>query len=86
MIPKMYRDDGLYRDDVSYETQATKKIDQTRKSAIKVFEDDGCKTEINTNLKTVDFLDATFNLLNGTYSPSFTNVLRQHAQNQINCA
>ena len=46
-----------------------KKIDQTKKSVIKVFKDTGLKIEIKTNLKIVDFLNVTLTLLNGTYSP-----------------
>ena len=45
------------------------KMDSIRKDVIKTFKDLGFKIDIKTNLKVVDFLDATFNLSNGTYKP-----------------
>ena len=45
------------------------KIDRIRKDVIKNFKYVGFKINIKTNLKVVDFLDATFNLSNGTYKP-----------------
>lgn len=38
------------------------KRDQTRKTIIKIFKDIGFKIEIKNNVKTVHFLDITFNL------------------------
>ena len=44
-------------------------IDCTRKNVIKVFKDVGFGTDIETNLKVVDFLDIICNLNNGIYKP-----------------
>ena len=44
-------------------------MDRIRKNVIKIFKEVGFKIKIKTNLKIVDFLDATFNLKNGTYRP-----------------
>ena len=44
-------------------------IDQLRKKIIKIFKEIGFKIGIETNLKIVDFLDITFNLINGSYKP-----------------
>ena len=44
-------------------------MDRMRKNIIKIFKDVQFKTEIQTNLKIVDFFDVTFNLENGTYPP-----------------
>ena len=40
-----------------------------KKKIVKVFKDQGLRVTIQTNLKTVDFLDVTFNLPNDTFSP-----------------
>ena len=40
-----------------------------RKDIIEIFKNAGYKIEIKTNLHIVDFLDVTFNLLDGTYKP-----------------
>ena len=44
-----------------------RQIDQLRKKIIKIFKENGFKTDIETNLKIVDFLDLTFNLINSSY-------------------
>ena len=44
-------------------------IDQLRKKIIKIFKESGFKTDIETNLKIVNFLDMTFNLINDSYKP-----------------
>ena len=44
-------------------------IDQLRKKIIKIFKEIGFKIDIETNLKIVDFLGVTFNLINGSYKP-----------------
>ena len=64
-------DSGLYRDDglIVLRNLNGKQTDKTRKDIIKIFKEIGFKIEIETNLKTVDFLDVTFNLNNGTYRP-----------------
>ena len=64
-------DCGLYRDDglMIQKYINGQKIDQLRKKIIKVFKEIGFKIDIETNLKIVDFLDITFNLMNGSYRP-----------------
>ena len=59
----LYRDDGL----ILLRKTTGPKMDRIRKDVIKTFKDVGFKIDIKTNLKVVDFLDATFNLSNGTY-------------------
>ena len=44
-------------------------MDRIRKNIIKLFKEPGFKTEIETNLKIVNFLVVTFNLTNSTYRP-----------------
>ena len=61
----LYRDDGL----ILLCNTTGPKMDRIRKDVIKTFKDVGFKIDIKTNLKVVDFLDATFNLSNGTYKP-----------------
>ena len=65
------KDIGIYRDDglivlKNYNGQQT---DKARQSIIKTFNNIGFKIEIETNLKEVNFLDVTLNLINGTYRP-----------------
>ena len=54
-----YRDDGLGN-------TSKQKTDQIRKDVIEIFKNGVFKIEIKTNLHIVDFLDVTFNLLDGT--------------------
>ena len=61
----LYRDDGL----ILLRNTTGPKMDRIRKDVIKTFKDVGFKIDIKTNLKVVDFLDATFILSNGTYKP-----------------
>ena len=60
---------GLYRDDgfILLRNTAGPKMDRIRKDVIKTFKDVEFKIDIKTNVKVVYFLDATFNLSNGTY-------------------
>ena len=44
-------------------------IDKLRKKITKIFKEIGFKIDIETNLKIVNFLDITFNLINGSYKP-----------------
>ena len=44
-------------------------INQLRKNIIKIFKKIGFKIDIETNLKIVNFLDLTFNLINGSCKP-----------------
>ena len=43
------------------------KTDWIRKDIIEIFKNSGFKIEMNTILQMVDFLNVTFNLLDGTY-------------------
>ena len=61
----LYRDDGL----VFLRNTSKQKTDQIRKDIIEIFQNAGFKIETKTNLHIVDFLDVTFNLLDGTYKP-----------------
>ena len=65
------QDVGLYRDDglIVVKKLNGKQTDQLRKDIIKCFKTVGFKIDITTNLSEVNFLDVTFNLLNGTYRP-----------------
>ena len=58
----LYRDDGL----VLLRNTSKQKTDRIRKDIIEIFKNAGFKIEIKTNLHIVDFLDVTFNLLDGT--------------------
>ena len=61
----LYRDDGL----MIQKYISGQQIDQLRKKVIKIFKKIGFKIDIETNLKIVDFLDITLNLINGSYKP-----------------
>ena len=56
----LHRDDGL----VLWRNTSKQKADRIQKD---IFQNAGFKIEIKTNLHSVDFLDVTFNLLDGTY-------------------
>ena len=62
---------GLYRDDVLILLRNRNGLlmDRIRKNVIKLFKQTAFKIEIETNLKIVNFLDVTFNLVNSTYRP-----------------
>ena len=64
-------DFGLYRDDglAVHKTISGPQRDRIRKKIVAVFQDHGLKIEIDTNLKTVNFLDITLNLDKSKYSP-----------------
>ena len=55
----LYRDDGL----VVLRNMNARGIDKIRKIIIKMFKDVGFHFEIKTNLKQVEFLDITLNLI-----------------------
>ena len=61
-------DTGLFWDDrlILLHEHNGRQIDKERKDITKIFKATGFNIEIKTNLKIVDFLDATFNLINGT--------------------
>ena len=69
LISKKYC--GLYSDDglLILRNVNGQQIDRMRKSIIRIFKDIGFAIDIETNLKTVDFLGITFNLSSGTYKP-----------------
>ena len=64
-------DCGLYTDNplMIQEYINGPQIDQLRKEIIKIFKEIGFKIDIEINFKIVDFLDVTFNLINGSYKP-----------------
>ena len=64
-------DCGLYRDDgvMIQEYINGQQIYQLRKNITKIFKEIGFKIDTEANLKTVDFLGMTFNLINGPYKP-----------------
>ena len=62
----LYRDDGL----ACLEKISGPATDKIRKDIIRTFRENfGLKITITTNLKTVNFLDVTFNLCTGKYQP-----------------
>ena len=62
---------GLYRDDVLVvlRNMNARGICKIKKIIIKMIKDVGFQLEIKTNLKQVEFLDVTFNLITGLYTP-----------------
>ena len=61
---------GLYRDDgLSIFKKWKWKWKRLRNAHKKVFKNNGLDVIINCNMKIVNYLDATFNLNNGTYRP-----------------
>ena len=64
-------DIGLYRDDGLILLRNTNRqlMERIRKNVIKLFKEIDFEIEIETNLKTVKFLDVTFNLASSTYRP-----------------
>ena len=51
------------------ENMTASQLERMKKAMIKLFKDNGLKITIETNLKQVNFLDATLNLNNGKYWP-----------------
>ena len=62
---RLYSDDGLL---ILWGANG-QKTNETRKNIIEIFKNIGFKIDIVTNLKEVNFLDDTFILTNGTFSP-----------------
>ena len=62
---------GLYRDDgfVVLRNMNARGIDKIRKIIIKMFKDVGFQLEIKSNLKQIEFLNVTFNLMIGLCIP-----------------
>ena len=68
-------DIGLYRDDglgIFYNVSKPE-IERKKKNIVKVFKGCGLSITIQCNLKTVDFLDVTFDLDNNAYKPFDNN-------------
>ena len=62
---------GLYRDDelACFKNNNGHQNNKIRKELFKIFQTYGLKLEIKCNLKTVDYLDITFDLNTGCYRP-----------------
>lgn len=60
----LYRNDGIILLNVNGQ-----KMDHVRKNEIKIFEEVGFKTKIQTHLKIVNLLDVILSLANGIYRP-----------------
>ena len=71
----MYRDDGLgvFKNESGPESEKIKKSIQT------MFRENELKLTIQCNLKIVNYLDVTFNLIDSSYRPS------KKTNNEINC-
>ena len=61
----LYRDDGL----AIFKNQNGRQNDVIRKDLVKFFKHHKLDLEITCNLKHVDYLDITFDLVSGTYKP-----------------
>ena len=61
----------LYRDDrlACFKNNNGHQNDKIRKELIKIFQTHGLKLEIKCSLKSVDYLDITFDLNTGSYRP-----------------
>ena len=62
---------GLYRDDGLgiFHNIPKSEIERKKKQIVKVFKDRGLSITIKCNLKLVDFLDVTFDLISKIYKP-----------------
>ena len=62
---------GLYRDDGLGICQNMSKteVERLKNKIVKIFKESGLSITIECNLKSVDFLDVTFDLVNNTYKP-----------------
>lgn len=70
IAPKFKDEVGLYHDDSLAVCKAPpKEIEKTKQEVSNVFKSNGLKITIDTNKKTVNFLDVTFDLTNGSYKP-----------------
>ena len=74
----LYRDDGL----ACFHGINGSKADKIRKDIIKIFNDLGLKITILTNIKTVYFLDITFDLTSGI---NLTTNLMANQSTSTNC-
>ena len=64
-------DIGLYRDDglAIFPNLSGPKSERIKKDLVEIFKSNGLNITIDTNLKVVDFLDVTLNLITNTYYP-----------------
>ena len=61
----LYRDDGL----AVFKNKSGPQADRIKKHFQKIFRENDLNIVIKCNLKIVDYLDVTLNLLNNTYKP-----------------
>ena len=61
----LYRDDGL----AVLRRASGSRADRARKDLIQAFKDLGLRITVDTNLKSVDFLDVTLDLETGSFQP-----------------
>ena len=64
-VCELYRDDGLMIQKYINDQE----IEQLCQKIMKIFQEIGFKIDIETNLKIVNFVDMTFNQINGSYKP-----------------
>ena len=61
---------GAYRDDwLAVSSQRERQVEKTKQEVAKIFKDNGLSLEIVANKTTINFLDVTFDLSTGLYSP-----------------
>ena len=67
------KDIGLYRDDslAVFKNKSGPQAERIKKDFQKIFRENDLNIVIKCNLKIVDYLDVTLNLLNNTYKPFF---------------
>ncbi len=65
------KDIGLYREDglAAFRNIGPRTADKARKQFIDCFQQFGLRITCQPNMKTVNFLDVTFNFLTGKYQP-----------------
>ena len=80
-------DCGLYKDDglLVLHNVSGQQIDRFRKNVIQLFKDIGFLTDIEINLKIVNFLDLTFSNNNLNYQPLITSNRKQKRHWKIIC-
>ena len=61
----LYRDDGL----AAMKNHSGPKADRTRKQLIQIFQSFGLQITVQTNLKSINFLDINLNLETGIHQP-----------------
>ena len=61
----LYRDDGL----AVLKKSTGSRAERARKDLVKIFQNLGLKITVQTNLKVVDYLDVTLDLVTGSHRP-----------------